>query len=408
MTLSPDDKVRLLRELTRGPDDVFAMRSDRIGGWGWRPVYAPVPDGHIVMHLGGTIEIGSYTLIPGGKHPSVTSISADFDGKKCKLCQNDNHGKDPGMHRCVQCNALLPDWRSDVQRTVEFLIDTGAALFVNLSRSAQGAHVRVLFREPVPAWMARRWFNAWLEEAGMLLPPDDIRSDGMPRSFDRLFPPQDFLSNIPNEDGTRKPGNLIGCPLNGKLVRKNGGTLPLDPQRVLAGDFEPDGRHWEHVAAALDARSWGVAELKQALDDAPGSPLTTMPDVSSGYGTPGFRLPVIQGSSRQLSYSVTFCEFMRHVRDPRNQSYQLWVALATQLHRFGEEGREAFHEMSRADARYSATDADHKWNETAGLSPVRCDTLVAWGYRCPHLRGVRCNGAKAPAYFADQTDAEIL
>lgn len=387
MNLSPEDKVRLLRELTRGAEDAFAVRTDKNAGWSWRPVYAPLPDGHVLLHLSGAIEIGSYALIPfgNGKHPNVRWIAADFDGKKPNV-----------------------DWERDVQRTMEFLVDTGAPLFVNLSRSAHGAHIRVLFNEPVPAWMARRWFNAWLEEAGVLTPPDEDLSDGSPQSFDRLIPPQDFLSGMLTEDGNRKPGNLVGSPLNGKCAKNNGGTLPLDPQRVLVGNFEPDGRHWDHVAAALDRRSWGVAELTQALDDAPGSPLTTTPDVGIGYGTPGFRLPVIQGSSRQLSYSTTFCEFMRYVSDPRNQTYQLWVALATQLHRFGEEGREAFHEMSRADARYSASDTEHKWNETAGLSPVRCDTLVTWGYRCPHLRGPRCNGAKAPAFFADHLDAEIL
>ncbi len=388
MNLSPEDKVRLLRELTRGPDDVFAVRTDKNAGWSWRPVYAPLPDSHVVMHLGGLIEIGSYALVPfgNGKHPNVRWIAADFDGKK-----------------------LHVDWERDVRRTAEFLIDTGAPLFVNLSRSAMGAHIRVLFNEPVPAWMARRWFNAWLEEAGVLaLPDEDVNDDGSPQSFDRLIPPQDFLATMLTDDGHRKPGNLIGSPLNGKCARKNGGTLPLDPEQVALGNFEPDGKHWEHTVAALDRRSWGAAELKRALDDAPGSPLTTSPEVSSGYGSPGFHLPVIRGNSKQLDYAVTFCEFMRHVRDPRNQSYQLWLALATQLHRFGEEGREAFHEMSKADARYSATETDHKWKESAGLSPVRCDTLVAWGYRCPHLRGPRCNGAKAPAYFADHTDAEIL
>lgn len=339
------------------------------------------------MHLSGLIEIGSYALIPfgNGKPPLVWWVAADFDGKKAHV-----------------------DWEGDVRRTVEFLVDTGAPLFVNLSRSAQGAHVRVLFNEPVPAWMARRWFNAWLEEAGVLTSPDEDLSDGAPQSFDRLIPPQDFLNPIPNDDGTRKPGNLIGSPLNGKLARKNGGTLPLDPKEVALGNFEPDGLHWKHTVTALEERTWGAAELKQALADAPGSPLTTTPEVVSSYGSAGFRLPVLRGNSKQLDHVTKFCEFMRHMRDPRNQSYQLWLALATQLHRFGEDGRDAFHEFSKVDARYNATETEHKWKESFSLSPVRCDTLVAWGYRCPYLRGPRCNGAKAPAYFADHIDAEIL
>jgi hypothetical protein len=387
VNLSTAEKVRLLRELTRGPEDVFAVRTDKNAGWSWRPVYAPLQDSWIAMHLAGRIEIGSYALIPfgNGKPPNVWWVAADFDGKKPHT-----------------------DWERDVRRTLEFLVDTGAPLFVNLSRSAQGAHVRVLFKEPVPAWMARRWFTAWLEEAGVLLPDDEDEDfDSGPQSFDRLIPPQDFLSGLLNDDGNRRPGNLVGSPLNGACVKRNGGTLPLDLNEALRGNFVPDGKHWEHVVTALEGRSWGVAELKAALNDAPGTPLTAAP-VFTGSSYGGGRLPVLSGSSRQLDYSVRFCEFMRHVRDPHNQSYQLWVALATQLHRFGEAGREMFHELSKADHRYSPSETEIKWKETASLSPVRCDTLVAWGFHCPHLRGVRCNGAKAPTYFADHTDAEIL
>jgi len=389
MNLSVEDKIRLLRELTRGPDDVFAMRTDKNAGWSWRPVYAPLPDNHIRMHIAGQIEIGSYALIPNGngKSPNVWWIAADFDGKK-----------------------QYTDWERDVKRTMQFLIDTGATLFVNLSRSAQGAHIRVLFREPVPAWMARRWFNAWLEESGVLLPesePSDF-DDGAPQSFDRLIPPQDFLSGALTEDGHRRPGNLVGSPINGKCAKKNGGTLPIDPREAARGNFAPDGKHWEHVATALENRVWGVEELKRALEEAPGSPITSAPNFGTGYGSVGYKLPVLQGDSRQLSYALTFCEFMKHIRDPRNQNYQLWVALATQLHRFGEEGREAFHELSKVDHRYNPSDTDEKWRDTSMMSPVRCDTLVTWGYRCPHLRGPRCNGAKAPSFFADHTDAEIL
>ena len=76
MNLTAEDKVRLLRDLTRGADDVFAVRTDR----SWRPVYTSLPDSHIALHLGNTIEIGSYALIPfgNGKPPLVRWVAADF------------------------------------------------------------------------------------------------------------------------------------------------------------------------------------------------------------------------------------------------------------------------------------------------------------------------------------------
>lgn len=380
MNLSPGDKVRILRDLTRGADDVFAMRTEGK----WRPVYTPLTDKMVEMHLGGVVEIGSYALLPSNQRMTPCRwIAADFDGKK------------PGT-----------EWERDVRRAVEFLVDTGAALFVNLSRSAQGAHIRVLFDGPVPAWIARRWMNAWLEEAGVLtVDPSDIFEDPLPRSFDRLIPPQDNLSGRLNDNGNRMPGNLVGSPLNAKCARRNGGTLPLDPEQVALGNFEPDGKHWEHAVAALERERWNADRLTAALHDAPGCPSLTEPKPMGQQSSP---LRVINNEEGKLDYMLKFCEFAKHVSEPQNQTYQLWLALATQLRRFGEDGRSVFHQISSRHHSYSEAEAEKKWNNAQSMSPVRCDTLVGWGYRCPHLQGARCAGAKAPAYFTDHTFAEIL
>lgn len=374
--LNASDKIRLLRELTRGADDVFALRTEGV----WRPVYSELPDNHVRMHLAGVCELGSYPLIPNSNAlPLVWWVAADFDGKR------------PGSI-----------WERDVQRATRWLLDTGACVFVNLSRSANGAHVRVLFREPVPAWMARRWMLSWLEESGVAANGGDGDDwDPIPPSFDRLIPPQDTLNRGFNRFGKRLPGNLIGSPLNARLAKKNGGSLPLDPQRAAQGDFKPDGRHWDHVISALDSRAWGIAELRQAMADMPGALEEPLPDRAS------VMLPVVTSEVEKLDFMIRLCEFAKQMRKG-DQPYHLWVALASQLHRFGEAGRVAFHELSALYPGYSARETEKKWNETAGMRPVRCDTLVGWGYRCPHLGSKRCNGAKAPTYFADHAYAEIL
>jgi hypothetical protein len=378
-------KVALLRELTRGADDVFAVRTDDV----WRPLYAALPDQQVRMHLQGLIEIGSYPLMPQGAGlPTLWWIAADFDGKP-KLPDPNAPDQRPAQRR---------PWKPDVVRTVQFLVDTGCPLFVNLSRSAQGAHVRVLFKEPVPAWLARRWFMAWLEEAGVL----EERDDGLLPTFDRLIPPQDALSGGVNKNGYRLPGNLIGSPLNGKLALKNGATLPLQVEAVADGRFEPDGQHWAHVQRALNERTWGHAELLAALRDAPGSPATDAPAARART-----YLPIAVTDAGTLDFTIGFCEFIKHMRDPRNQSYALWVALASELHRWGDAGRKAWHEISSLDNRYSPSDADRKWDETAQMHPVRCDTLVEMGYRCPHLNTPRCAGAAAPAFFWEHMEVEI-
>lgn len=381
MSLSTQDKIDTLRELTRGALDVFAMRS----GDYWRPVYAPLQDKNIAMHLSGKAEIGSYPLIPpdqlqlASEWPHVQWVAADFDGKGPNV-----------------------NWKADVQRSVQMLLESGCALVVNLSRSAQGAHVRALFAEPVPAWMARRWMTAWLDEAGVVQRGDDF-IDEVPSSFDRLIPPQDRLRHGTNRDGYRLPGNLIGSPLHKGKANRCGGTLPLDPHRVANGHFEPDGHHWEHAVAALEGRRWGPERLLKALGECP-EPQSTEPPSRAHR----MALPVLPGDDGELGYVLNFCKFIEHMQQPDTQNYHLWLALATNLHRFGESGREAFHAISAYDARYDAANVEKKWQETEGLSPVRCTTLVQYGFRCPHLDDIRCKGAPAPAFFAEYTEAEIL
>lgn len=384
MQLTVTDKIRLLREATRGPEDVFALRSDS-GGMGapWSPVYSPLTDENVLMHLSGLIEIGSYPLIPVDDDlPKIWWIAADFDGKR------------PGTN-----------WHHDVKRAVRFLLDIGANLLVNLSRSAKGAHVRVLFNEPVPAWMARRWMQAWLEEAEVV--EDDLRD--FPTSFDRLIPPQDTLLSGFTRTGNRRPGNLIGSPLNGRLAKANGGTLPIDPKLAAMGEFDPDGKHWEHLANALEGRAWGAAELAEQLAESPGKPDLSAPRPAPpprmyGEGAP---LPTVDARGT-LDFTLNHCAFMRHVRQPGAFTYPLWVALATQLHRFGDEGFAVFHEVSAIDPRYKPAAADKKWEQTSDMHPIKCSTLVGHGYRCPHLGTNRCGGAATPAYFHEHAFYEPL
>jgi hypothetical protein len=386
VNLTPQEKIDALRELTKGPDDVFAARSNDV----WRPVYTSLRDHVLRMHLAGAMEIGSYPLMPAGDWPTCYWVGADFDGKE------------------------VPDsvWQRDVSRAAEFFTDLdGCPCVINLSRSGQGAHIRMLFREPVPAWLARRWMNFWLEEAGILESVEDEWAMPLENTFDRLIPPQDQLSGGVNRNGYRLPGNLMGSPLHGRLAKLHGGTLPLNPREVERGNFEPDGKHWEHVMSALEGRGWGEAELRQALADCPDDTISLDPPSYGGWhGSAGANrsLPILPAGEAKLDFTIKFCAFMQKMAEPGDQPYALWVALASQLHRFGDAGLEAFHHLSGQDSRYNARDAERKWEQTSRMSPMRCSTLVGMGYCCPHLRTPRCNGAGSPALFVEGTDAEIL
>lgn len=387
MNLSPSDKVRFLLEATRGPDDVHALRSfdpKKEQPWFWRPVHGIATEEQVLRHLGGIIEIGAYPLIPGatsGEFPTCRWIGADFDGKKQGV-----------------------DWQRDVQRFLSFLVDTRANILVNLSRSGQGVHVRVLFNEPVPGWMARRWMQAWLEESGVVSEIDDE----IPSSFDRLCPMQDTLRLDLTHDGYRRPGNLFGSPMNKKCADERGGTLPISTEAALAGEFAPDGKHWEHLIHAVENRAWGEEELRAALRDAPGSD-DARPPTGVQYGNRA--LTVLQGDAANVELLVMrrHCAFLQYLQAGGDQPYSLWVALASQLHRFGEAGHNAFHEISQLDNKYSSRHAEQKWQQTADMKPMRCDTLVDMGWRCPNLSpSKRCNGAMAPAYFPEHAGYEPI
>ena len=365
--------MRLFRDLTRGPDDVYAIRNEGV----WGPTYSEMDDRSITLHLTGYMEIGSYPLIPADPWSLCYWIGADFDGK--------------------ESGDQL--WRSDVARAAEFFSEFDGC-FINLSRSGKGAHIRMLFTEAVPAWMARRWMAAWLDESGVLR---NVEYGDIAPTFDRLIPPQDQLSTDHTKYSKRGPGNLMGSPLNPRCARNNGGgTMPLDPRQVERGNFEPDGKHWDHVVRALESRSWGFNELQRALDDCPGDVSKQPPTKHSTRS-----LPILPSGEGELDQTLAFCDFMRAMQG-ENMNYQLWVALASQLHRFGEAGREAFHAISATDHRYNVRNTERKWQQTRGLSPVRCDTLVSMGFRCPHLDTPRCNGATSPATFWDFTYSEIL
>lgn len=389
VNLSAEDKVRFFMEATQGPTDCHALRSydpGREQAWYWRPVYAPMTDEVARRHMSGDIEVGTYALVPGAterEFPRCWWIAADFDGKK---------------QGC--------DWEADVQKFLGFITESGANLLVNRSRSGKGVHVRALFRETVPAWMARRWMQAWLEESSVVSEIDDA----IPSSFDRLIPMQDTLRFDLTDSGHRRPGNLVGAPMHKRLAASTGGTLPISTEAALAGNFEPDGRHWEHLVHALEGRAWGEKELREALVDAPGSDTGQPPPMTGGLAYPNRSLPVLSEHQADLELLATrrHCAFFRYLQAGGEQPYALWVAFASQLHRFGEAGHDLFHEVSALDPRYKAHAVEQKWKQTAEMRPMRCDTLVEMGFRCPHLTTKRCNGARSPAFFAECSGYEPL
>jgi len=355
-------KIDLFRRAFGGAEHVYAIRTES----GWQPIHAPLRDKDIVDHLSGRIEIGAYPILRNRDHdgwPMCRWIGADFDGKK------------PGAI-----------WKPDVLRATEFFLD--APILMNLSRSGQGAHIRALFSEPVPTWLARRWMFTWLEESGV------TRADGdeeVPTSFDRCIPSQDDLP-------ADRIGSLLGCPLNKyRASVTEMGTLILSVEAAARKSLEvvPQELHWDYIEGRIE-RAWTRAQLERAVADSSADLGLVAPERRSRT----VHLSIAADAS-MLHFTASFCEFVKWcVANPSLVNYELWVALAANLQPFGEEGRALFHTVSALDAqRYKSDQTEWKWNGTKGMGPVRCDTIAKTGFVCHHLNSPRCGGAATPAHL---------
>ena len=230
---SPEAKVEFFRALFVGRDDVYAVRweSERTGKHGWSPAvhggfanprspskeYLPLTQAVIADHLAGKIHVGLYPLL---RDDSCRLIVCDFDG---------------------------PGWALDALAYFNSAQSMGITSALERSRSGDGAHVWIFFRETVPSTMARRLGTLLLREAMNLRGELDLAS------YDRLFPAQDFMPK-------GSFGNLIALPLQ-KECRDRGTTTFLDP-----GTMKPLEDQWAYLSTMkLVSR----AEVELILETAP-------------------------------------------------------------------------------------------------------------------------------------------
>lgn len=209
-SFSNEEKVNIYLDYFRGRSDCFAIRWEKDGKSGYAPfyndvyrylpkneknkipfkeLYKPLAKKDIVSHLLGNETLGLYPML---KDQTCFLLAFDFDGPNFK--------KDV-LSLSNLCN--------------EFKLDN----IIEISRSGKGAHLWLFFEDNVLAKDARR--------LGRFLISKAINEKGLSsfRSFDRMFPAQDYIE--PNGIG-----NLIVFPLNGKSG-KLGNTLFVD------NDFKP-------------------------------------------------------------------------------------------------------------------------------------------------------------------------
>ena len=224
---SPEEKVRLFRQLFRGRGDVFPTRfvSKKTG----KPGYAPACTNKFVR---GVCELPK---VKCSECPSQAFVHSDDAAVLAHLQGRHVMGVYPLLED-ETCWFLAVDfdkstWQDDVLAFVATCRQVGLPAAVERSRSGNGAHVWFFFGEPVPAVIARRMGCYLITET--MSRRHELSMD----SYDRLFPSQDTMPR----GGF---GNLIALPLQ-HGPRQQGNTVFLDDRlEPLPGEEQ-----WAYLAA---------------------------------------------------------------------------------------------------------------------------------------------------------------
>ncbi len=218
--ISIEEKVKIFMQIFKGRTDLYAKRwtSKKTGKSGYSPVcenefniykcdkprikcsecpnrkLLPLTEDVVLKHLKGQITIGIYSLIPGDL---CNFLAIDFDKKTYK-------------------RDVISFWNTCEELDIP--------IYVEKSRSGNGAHVWIFFEESIKARVARKMGNILLTKT-MEKTSLDLES------YDRIFPNQDTMP----KGGF---GNLIALPFQGESS-KNGNTVFVNKKfEVLENQLE--------------------------------------------------------------------------------------------------------------------------------------------------------------------------
>ena len=251
-SFTPNQKITIFRGLFRGRTDVFATRwQNQQGRNGYsvacnnewtkgichKPrvkcqeckhrLFTEISNQVIYRHLAGQQIVGLYPLLHDN---TCYLLAADFD---------------------------KGEWQEEVKAMSQACTEYGIPHTIEISRSGNGAHLWIFFKDRIPAKEARLLGFGLLDKAMEIYPNLSFNS------YDRLFPNQDILP----EGGF---GNLIALPLQ-REARLVGNSSFVDANLHAIRD------QWQHLA---QIKSISVQDLTKLLTKvSPNSNLFTEQEV---------------------------------------------------------------------------------------------------------------------------------
>jgi superfamily II DNA or RNA helicase/very-short-patch-repair endonuclease len=269
---SVNEKIALFRSLFRGRPDVYPRRfeSKRTGKSGYQPACAH-------EWVRGVCE---KPKVRCNKCAQRRLLSVTDEVVRWHLSGQDDSGYDfvMGVYPMLldeTCFFLAIDfdkshWEQDILAFLSSCQSMGLCAGLERSRSGQGGHVWLFFKEPIPAGLARRLGTHILTETMERRP--DMGLD----SYDRLFPNQDTLP----QGGF---GNLIALPLQ-KQARQQGNTVfldencqPYEDQWTFLSSIAKNDRDTIEDLVHMAERRGRVIGVRMALTEDDAEPWTAPP-----------------------------------------------------------------------------------------------------------------------------------
>lgn len=344
MSALTDDAVLAVKRLNPHPDCYAIAR--------WIPqrdrfefpiIKQPLTDEVALKHVTGQCILGGVASDEEGK---TTSVGLDLD-------------------------AHLSDQRPGLaaKRFAEAAKALDVPIVVHSSKSGKGAHIRTLFSERVPTFLARALYMAIVLASGL----------SGAKAVDKVWPPTHGLG-------------VLALPYNAKVAKASGGSLALNPYTL-----QPIEKSAQ-TAAVLDTQEVSRSELEQTLKS---MGVLTEKEAALLSGTASMNRKWDgtaersnkDGTDGGIQHMMRECAAVERLREEaESATYEFWFGMATNFKPF-IGGYELFKALSEIDVgRFKQRDLDKQWRAISG-GPRLCSHLES-GWTCP--KRAEC-AARSPA-----------